>query len=189
MCTNYISDNFPGNLALAPVSETLSASGMAGTASAPAIAQAAQWQSPQLVTEFETTAPATDEDKFEYMTLRAPVSMGTNTVFFRAMEGTLAVIKAGDLTIHEKILSPGPIEETTWRILYNTVHAVALERTPPEVPYSPWAGMRLLDIMPHLPVSLDYEPWFTLSKQTSTRSTVPPGRYASCTSSTCRTRS
>ena len=74
-----LSDNFPGNFALAPVSEPLSASGRAGTASAPANAQAAQWQSPQLVTEFETMAPATNKDKLEYMTLRAPADMGTST--------------------------------------------------------------------------------------------------------------
>ncbi len=52
---------------------------MAGTASAPAIAQAPVWDTPQLVTEFEKTAPATDEEKLEYMNLRAPADMGTTT--------------------------------------------------------------------------------------------------------------
>ena len=130
---------------------------MAGTASAPAIAQAVQWQSPQLVTDFDKTAPATEADKFAYMASRAPHNMGDNRVFFRAMEGTKAAKKPAELIVREKIVASRAMEEFTWRILYNTIHAVAWERNPPEVPYSPWAGMRLLDIMPYLPVNLDYE--------------------------------
>jgi hypothetical protein len=129
---------------------------MAGTASAPAIAQAPEWDSPQLVTDFEKASPAKDVEKLEYMNLRAPADIGSTT-YFLAMEGTMAATKQGDLAVRSKIMTPGPCEETTWRILYSVAHSVALHRDPPEVPYSPWAGMRLLDILPYLPVSVDYK--------------------------------
>ena len=106
---------FPGNLARAPVSETLSSSKTAGTDSAPARAQAPVWDSPQLVTDLEKTAPATDVEKLEYMNLRAPADMGTTT-YFQATNGTMAANKPGDLDIRSKILTPGPNEETTRRI-------------------------------------------------------------------------
>jgi hypothetical protein len=176
---------------LRPFPEPSHSSGMAGTGqAAPAKAPAIQWMSAQIVQDFETIAPASDKDKFEYMARRAPVNMGTSTVYFRAMEGTKTLGHQAELSARQKILISGPSEETVWRILYNTVHAVAYERQPPEVPYSPWAGMRLVDVMPYVPVLLDYETLVhTLSRQTSTRSIMPPGKFASCTISTYRTRS
>jgi hypothetical protein len=107
--------DIPRNLARAPVSETLFASKMAGTSSAPAIAQAPDWDSPQLVTEFEKAPPAKDVEKLEYMNLRAPADIGSTT-YFPAMEGTMAATKQGDLAVRSKIMTPGPCEETTQRI-------------------------------------------------------------------------
>ncbi len=127
---------FP-HLSLAPIMAGAAQSSAAAAEPAPPVQV-----SPQLDVDVDTQAPAPHESQTADLTRRCPNAMGGGQIYFRPIGSTHAPGKNASYELKVKITASGPTDESMWKVVYRMVHSIAYQRQPPDVPYSPWAGMQ-----------------------------------------------
>ena len=86
----------------------------------------------------------------------APAKMPPGPLLMQRSEDSFEPTTKEEYILFEPVHEPKERDATVWMMVYNVIFAAVFQSLPKTLPSSPWAGVRAVDLIPHLPVNMTY---------------------------------